>query len=270
MKAKAFLEFWKWRWIYLLALPLAGCCLAQSMVYPVPDVEVPMVPPKPLEALRLPGGCMAWVMDGVNTKAPIVIWCHGNAENLELMYQGGTFGELQKRGFHAIGVDYPGYGLSAGRPSESGAVNAVMEALQEAKRRWPGSPRVLVGWSLGAAVACQASRLEAPDRLVLISPFSSLESVGKRHFNSLFVSCLMLCTADQYDSMSAVTGLSMPVLVVHGQRDAVIPIDEGRLLAARIPQARVLWIPEAEHNDILGYPEVWETLTAFAGDVTHP
>ena len=244
---------------WLCLLPVMGCCLVDSMVYPVPRVDVPE-PPPPLKAVLLEGGVSAWALEPRSAASPVVVWCHGNGENLELMRQGGIFDGVSGLGAGMLGLNYPGYGNSQGSPGEKGVVAAVVGALREARRRWPGHSVTLVGWSLGSAAAIQAARTEAPDRLVVISPFTSLESMGRVHYNPCLVFFLTLCTRDTYDSLSAAASLSMPTLVIHGTRDEIIPLSEGVALSKAFPHAETLWIQGAGHNDILGFPEVWKRL----------
>ena len=264
----------RWRSIQRLA-PLAAAlvlsaCTVKHMLYPAPPFRVPSPPPPPLVEVEwsLAGGTsiVGWSRgDVVPAGAPAVIFFHGNGENLETMRLGGLFDDLDRLGIAYLAVDYPGYGRSGGSPSEAALAEAAEGGLAELGRRFPGRPRVVCGWSLGAAVAARLAARGAPevDGLILLSPWTDLPSLAGEHFPGWLVSLLL---RERYDSLSLAPRLELPALVIHGREDRIIPVEHGRRLAAELPRASYLEVPGAGHNDLLGRAEVWQAMAVYLAE----
>lgn len=251
-----------------LSVLLAGCDVRQ-MIYPAPPYPVPSPPPAPLEEVswEIADGSriVAWAGGATAAPgAPAVVFFHGNGENLETMRLSGLYQNLDGLGIAWLAVDYPGYGRSGGRPSEAALVEAAEGGWEELGRRFPGRPRVVCGWSLGAAVAVQlaASRISRGelDGLMLLSPWTDLPSLAGEHFPRWLVSMLL---AERYDSLSRAPELAVPVLVVHGGSDRIIPVAHGRRIAEALADATYLEVPGAGHNDLLARPEVWQAMRQY-------
>lgn len=248
--------------------------LVRSMLYPAPPLSVPSPPPAPIREVRLPlpggGHAVAWTADDqAPPEAPAVLFFHGNGENLETMRLAGTFEAIGELGVAWLAADYPGYGGSPGSPSEEGLAATADAALAWAEEHWPGRPVVTVGWSLGAAAAIGLAD-RAGDRLAAVaalSPWTTLAEVARRHFPAPLVSLVL---AEHYDSLAVAPSVEVPVLVVHGRRDAIIPVEHGRRLAAALPRARFLEIATAGHNDLLAHGVVWDALAELLAPLQPP
>lgn len=242
--------------------------VVRKMVYPAPPVRVPSPPPAPLEEVWLESGrnrLSAWWLPppGDRPGAPVVLMLHGNGENLETMRRVGLFDDFRALGAGVFAVDYPGYGLSSGTSKEGQILDGAESAWDWLATRHADRPKVLAGWSLGAAVAAEVAsrRGEEVDGLVLLSPWDSLASVARIHFPGLLVDRLL---PERYDSMESALEVASPTLVVHGAEDRIIPVRLGRLLFEALPEPkRWVEVPDAGHNDLLGRPVVWQELGRF-------
>lgn len=253
--------------LLFLLLPVLSACAVKQMIYPAPPYRVPSPPPAPIvEAVwSLADGTriVGWASDAVAVPgAPAVVFFHGNGENLETMRLGGLYDDLDHLGIAWLAVDYPGYGASGGSPSEDSLVEAALGGFAELGRRFPGRPRVICGWSLGAAVAAQlaARRAGEVDGLMLLSPWTDLPSLAGEHFPGWLVSMLL---RERYDSLALTQELPGPALVIHGAVDTIIPVEHGRRLVAALPGARYFEVPGAGHNDLLGRTEVWQAMAEY-------
>lgn len=252
-----------------LVCGLLGGCGVRQMIYPAPPVSVPSPPPAPLEEvdLALPDDTRvsAWHLpvEGVGPARKVaVLFFHGNGENLETMRMSGFFEDLAELGVSGLAVDYPGYGRSGGRPSEAALTASAEVAGEWLAERYPERNLVVVGWSLGAAVAVRQAA-DAPERwrgLVALSPWVSLPELARTHFPDWLVG---LALNERHDSLATAPELRLPVLVVHGREDRIIPAEHGRRLAGSIPDAEWLEIPGTGHNDLLARPETWRALSRF-------
>ncbi|MGE2719390.1 alpha/beta hydrolase [Mycolicibacterium celeriflavum] len=153
---------------------------------------------------------------------------------------------LNRMGSSALLVDYRGFGGNPGRPSEDG-----LTADARAAQAWLAAREqeiVYFGESLGAAVAIGLAVERPPRALVLRSPFTSLSDVGAVHYPWLPVRRLLL---DRFPSLERIPSVRVPLLVIAGDRDEVVPEPMSRRLfdAANEPKHYEL-VPGAGHNDL--------------------
>ena len=193
------------------------------------------------------------------------IWFHGNGGNI-----GHRVDELAML-HHRLGVnlfifDYQGYGRSQGEPKEQGTYQDARAALEYVSNRpdIDAGKIVYFGRSLGAAVAVELAMDKPPARLILVSPFSSVSDMARVGFPYLPLGWLL---KDRYDSMSRIRRIQTPLLIIHGAKDEMVPVDQGRALfeAANEPKTFRL-LPVAGHNDthINGGPGYWDALEEFS------
>jgi fermentation-respiration switch protein FrsA (DUF1100 family) len=179
-----------------------------------------------------------------------LIWFHGNAGNIS--HRVNNIGYLHRLLKVNIFIfDYRGYGQSAGGYSDlseeatyrdaEGALRAV-----RARPEVAGTRLVYFGRSLGSAVAVEAARREEPAGLILETPFTSIRDMARTHYP--FLPRLFLQT--EYDSLAKIPAIRVPLLVVHGDRDEIVPLDHGRRLFAAANEPKTFYlIPGAHHND---------------------
>lgn len=157
---------------------------------------------------------------------------------------------LAERRFAVLLVDYRGYGGNPARPDEEG-----LAADARAARRWvieqsgvDARRLIYFGESLGSGVAVRLAAEHPPALLVLRSPFTSLVDTARVHYPWLPVGTLL---RDRFDSLRRIGELSMPLLVVAGNRDRIVPLEQSRRLyeASGSPQRRLVVIEDAGHND---------------------
>jgi fermentation-respiration switch protein FrsA (DUF1100 family) len=154
---------------------------------------------------------------------------------------------LNRIGLSVLLFDYRGYGGNPGKPSEDGTA-----ADARAARAWlaaqPGVEKIVYfGESLGAAVAVGLAVETPPAGLILRSPFTSLPDVGAMHYPWLPVRWLL---TDRYPSIDRISSVHVPVMVIAGDRDDIVPESLSRRLfeAANEPKRYVV-VPGAGHND---------------------
>ena len=238
-----------------------------QMIYPMPAVPVP-APPAPWREVELRPArgerAILWTAPGPEA-APLVLFFHGNGENLETMRRAGLLEDASRLGAAIAALDYPGYGRSGGRPSETANLAAAEAALDWARAEEPGRPVVLCGWSLGAAVAVELAARRPDDvaGLIALSPWTSLPEVARHHFPGWLV---RLALGERYDSLAASERVRAPALVIHGAVDDLIPAAQGERVGEKL-RARVVMVPGAGHNDLLARPEVWREMAEFVAGV---
>ncbi|WNG35527.1 alpha/beta hydrolase [Archangium violaceum] len=247
-----------------LVLCLLVFLFQRSIVFPVPPgAREPQMPGATL--LRIPGreGSTVYVLHVTAPPgAPTVVHFHGNGD--QLADQVPVAWRFKEAGLGFYVMEYPGYGLAAERgPSEQGIYAAAEVALAHLHGAL-GVPRertVLQGQSLGSGVAVEMARRGLGARLVLLTPYTSLVDMGARVFPWLPARLLV---RDRFDSAAKAPEVKMPVLIVHGTRDEVIPVDMGRTLGRLFPHATVRLVEGATHNDVFYTPGVLQELVRFA------
>ena len=203
-----------------------------------------------------------WFIPG--DREETLLWFHGNAgnishrlENLKLLHE-----EL---GMNLFIFDYRGYGASEGRPSEEGTYLDAGAALAYLQSRSDVSPEQIVyfGRSLGAAVAVKLALRSPPSGLILESPVPSIRYMARRTYGFLPV---WLLVRTRYDTLGKMPEVDVPTIVLHGDRDDIVPIDAGRKVfaAAREPQEFYV-IRGAGHNDtyVVGGEAYFDALRRF-------
>lgn len=180
---------------------------------------------------------------------PVLLWAHGNAGNISgraLHAQA-----LAQQGMAVFVFDYRGYGRSEGQPTEEGIyrdADAAYAYLTE-QLGVPASRVVLFGRSLGSAPAARLATRVPHAGLVLISPFPTAARMARRMFGGLPVDVLIRA---RFPVRQWVAERSTPLLVMHGDRDEIIPIEYGReVFDAAAEPKQFIALPGAGHNDIL-------------------
>jgi uncharacterized protein len=155
---------------------------------------------------------------------------------------------LANQGLGVLLFDYRGYGGNPGSPSEEGLARDVRAARQFLINEGVPDDRLqYYGESLGAAVVAELATEHPPAGLVLRSPFSNLASVGQIHYPFLPVRALL---KDRFPVAEYVARVGVPITVVYGTEDSIVPAEESRrsVAAARGP-TRLVAVEGAGHND---------------------
>ncbi len=193
---------------------------------------------------------------------PVVLHFHGNGS--QVADTEWLADEFARQGLGFVAVEYPGYGLAAGKgsPSEDSIVTAALAAVQHVTGTLQLAPKdlVLSGQSLGTGVAVELARRGVGRRMILITPYTSLPDVGARAFPFLPVQLLM---RDRFESGDKASSIAMPVLIVHGTADEVVPFELGERLSTLFPHATLMRLEGAHHNDVIDAEGVVQGLIEF-------
>ena len=159
--------------------------------------------------------------------SPVVLYFHGNGGALKLRV--ARFRKLVADGNGLLALSYRGYGGSSGKPSEAGLIRDAHAAYDEASARWPARKLVVWGESLGTAVAIALAAERRLDGVILDAPFTSAADVGAAAYPFAPVHWLM---RDRFHSDRRIARVRTPILVLHGERDRIVPIVYGERLFA--------------------------------------
>ncbi len=249
--------------IALVLLAAAYCAIVfsvqRSVLFPAPRLSPPSLNGDGEEAIRLeqPAGTMTALFlqptTAVAGPAPLIIFTHGNAELAEMWID--EFATPRAWGWAVLLVEYPGYGNQPGRPSEQSIDGVVTAAYDWAKRdpRIDVSRIVAYGRSVGGGPAARLAATRPLAALILESSFTSVAPLAARFLVPPFL------LRDRFDNLAALRHYHDPLLVLHGERDEIIPMSHGRALAAAVPGARFVEM-RCGHNDC---PRPWASVKTF-------
>jgi len=179
--------------------------------------------------------------------APVILFFHGNADTA---FDDVPLARLfVERGFRAFALEYRSYGLSrhVAEPTEAGLYADAAALLAYVRGDFPAAKLALWGRSLGSGCAMDLALRAAPSALVLISPYTSMHDMVRRF--APFPGAQALATS-RFDNLGKAPLVACPSLVVHGDRDRLIPLSMGQRVAASLPAGELLVVPGAHHNDL--------------------
>lgn len=218
----------------------------------------------------------AWFLPARGRARATVLFLHGNAENISTHFANVAW--MPAEGFNVLALDYRGYGGSAGRPSLAGAqldIDAAMRALL-ARADVDAARVALLGQSLGGALAihyvahgAQRGRVCA---LIADSAFADYRRIVREKLSGFALTWpfqwLPAITVDNdYSPEQAVSAVSpIPLLLVHGGADAIVPVDHARRLFERAAAPKELWLIEgAGHIQAMRDPDVRRRMSDYLG-----
>jgi len=232
--------------------------IQRRLMYPAPSVTGAPARPPDVRQVWLTGRSgptEAWYLPPLapaDRPAPLLLFGHGNGELID--YWPSEFHEPRTWGMAVLLVEYAGYGRSGGRPSQK----AIRETFLAAHAWAVGEPGVdadrIVGYgrSLGGGAIGQLS-LERPlAAMIFESAFSSTRPFARGFGAPGFL------VRDPFDNVEAAQAYDGPVLIIHGIKDEIIPVEHGRALA----DAAGVTLHELAcgHNDC---PRSWPLIRQF-------
>jgi fermentation-respiration switch protein FrsA (DUF1100 family) len=197
------------------------------------------------DGLRLNG--WLFTLERAEPRGTVLVF-NGNAGNRAYRVPLAT--ALVRRGFRVLLFDYRGFGDNPGSPSERGLAHDARAAREYlvGRRDVDATRLIYFGESLGTAVAVELAMEHPPAALILRSPFTSMADVGQYHYWWLPVRLLI---RDRFETLQRIGRVKSPLLVIAGERDSIVPIDQSRRVydsAVNVPK-QFLSIPNADHND---------------------
>jgi uncharacterized protein len=182
-----------------------------------------------------------------------MLYLHGNGHNIGANINQAN--HWRTLGFSVLLIDYRGYGKSEGGfPHEAQVYQDAQQAWQylTTVRKIPASHIVLYGHSLGGAVAIEtAIRHPNAAGLIVQSTFTSMQKmVDQQPWTRFFPTSLLL--TQRFNSIQKIKSLKMPLLLIHGTADSLIPASMSQELYEAAPNPKqLLLIPGGVHNNVL-------------------
>lgn len=247
----------------VLVLLLVGIAVAYvlvlALVWSQQDQLVFPAAGRPARPIDVPGAEVQWRV-GLDDKRfrtarlvppeprAVLAFFVGNGEDLTSGARRAA--ELAGHGVAVLTAEYPGYGASEGPPSVAALLRCaeVVAADAEALARERGLPFVVGGSSLGSFCALHVAAAGRAERCLLCAPPTTLADAAAERFWWLPVGLLL---RHRFDNVATAAAVRCPVLLVHGDRDVVVPLSHGQRLRDLLGErAELIVVPGRGHNDL--------------------
>jgi len=252
----------------LLVLLLYGAALAwlwfkQEKLLFAPDVLAashPLAKAPDIHELTLdvPGAKLSALHLRLPNPKGVVFFLHGNGGSLETWFVNPEF--YRRANYDLFMIDYRGYGKSTGQIESEAQLRAdVRAAWATVAPQYAGRKVVFYGRSLGTGLAAglAAELGDVPDLTVLVSPYISMTALAAEHY-SWVPQALLRYPLRTSDIVGRIRG---PLMLIHGEQDPLIPSSHSDTLKMLAPQAMLLHVAGAAHNDVQDFDAY---LSAFA------
>ncbi len=239
-------------------MTLASC--SHLFFYPDSRTHYPALrsqnPPQVIRFASLDGTTLdSWFFQN-DPALGTVVQFHGNAQNISSHFLSLVW--LREEGFNFFTFDYRGYGQSEGRPDIPGVtedgVAALIQGLELHQKHSPDGLFVVIGQSLGGAIALRALELrpdlaQQVDLIVMDSSFASYQEVAASALRSTWVTWLFsplayILISDRHSEKNFLENTTTPILVIHDRNDPVVSFKLGEQIYSRAKNPIGLWAPE--------------------------
>ncbi|MDP9229370.1 MAG: lysophospholipase [Bacteroidota bacterium] len=178
----------------------------------------------------------------------VVLYFHGNMKNINRYAR--FAGNFTKQGYEVWMMDYPGFGKSTGKRTEQIIYNDALQLYKMARSRFSPDSIIIYGKSIGTGVASQLASIRDCKRLILETPFYSIDALAKHYFPIYPVTPMTKYAFPTYQYFEKITA---PVTIFHGTNDEVIPFRQSLQLLKVKQNAELISIEKGKHNNLDGF-----------------
>ena len=175
-----------------------------------------------------------------------ILFLHGNAGSLEnRIYKLNHFENFD---LNFLIIAWRGFSGNSGKPNEKGLYDDAKSAVNWLKSKGIKEENIILyGESLGSAVAIEIAQNKKFAGIVLESPFTSMVEMGKKHYPIFPVSLLL---KDKYESINKIKNIHIPVLVMHGKKDSIVPFEMGKKIYTSANSPKFYYFSEYDDHMI--------------------
>ena len=191
----------------------------------------------------------------------IVLYFHGNRHNINRYANYAV--NFTRNGYEVWMMDYPGYGKSTGKRSEKILYEDGLTFYKMAISKVSAEHIIIYGKSLGTGIAAQLASVRDCKKLILETPYYSMDALAKHYF---FIYPVMPMTKYTLPTYQHFEYINAPVSIFHGTRDEVIPFKQAKWLVAKKPGTELITIEKGKHNNLTDFPLFHQKLDSLLKD----
>jgi uncharacterized protein len=188
----------------------------------------------------------------------VVLYFHGNRKNIERYAPFAT--NFTRNHYEVWMIDYPGFGKSTGKRTESIMYEDAATLYKMARARFSKDSIIIYGKSIGTGVAAQLASIRDCKRVILETPYYSIDALMKHYAFMYPVSWL---AKYHFPTYSYFKKIEAPITLFHGTNDEVIPYKQARKLANENPGVDLVNIEKGKHNNLNESPVFHQHLDAL-------
>ncbi|MBO6490927.1 MAG: alpha/beta hydrolase [Pelagibacteraceae bacterium] len=175
-----------------------------------------------------------------------ILFFHGNAGSLEnRIYKLNHFENFD---LNFLILAWRGFSGNSGKPNEKGLYDDAKSAVSWLKSAGIKEEKIILyGESLGTAVAIEIAQNKKFAGIVLESPFTSMVEMGKKYYSFFPVSLLL---KDRYESINKIKNINIPILVMHGKKDRIVPFEMGNKIYDSANSPKFYYFPDYDDHMI--------------------
>jgi uncharacterized protein len=213
-----------------------------SFTIPFKEINLPFNDKKNLSIIQFT------VPDSV--RKGIVLYFHGNMKNIERYAPFAI--HFTRNNYEVWMMDYPGFGKSTGSRSEQIIYNDALQLYKMARARVSKDSIIIYGKSIGTGVASQLAAVRNCKRLILETPYCSIDALFKHY---AFIYPVRWMTKYHFPSYDYFNDIQDPITIFHGTDDGTIPFTQAKKLMKRAkPGDELIALGKGEHNNLADFP----------------
>jgi uncharacterized protein len=179
----------------------------------------------------------------------VVLYFHGNRKNIERYAPFAV--NFTRNNYEVWMIDYPGFGKSTGKRTEQIMYDDAATLYKMARARFSKDSIVIYGKSIGTGVAAQLASVRDCKRIILETPYYSIDALMKHYAFMYPVSWL---ARYHFPTYSYFKKIDVPITLFHGTKDEVIPYKQAKRLANENPGVELVTIEKGRHNNLNDSP----------------
>ena len=186
----------------------------------------------------------SWFLEKDLKKNKTILYFHGNAGDLTNRVH--KLNELNKLDVNILIISWRGFSGNQGKPTEKNLYNDARKSVEWLNETGVTNKNIILyGESLGTGVATELGQNNSFSGIVLESPFTSIADAAKIYYPYLPVNLLL---KDRYDSIKKIKNIKIPVLIMHGKKDNIVPFFMGEKLYQMANEPKYKYFSEEDDH----------------------